>query len=140
MNLAERARLTQTTIDRIKEKPFSLAGANCIRLARFQGKALGHVLPPVPVFKTPTGARRALKKQGCDTIADLLDKYFTRLPAPAFAVVGDIVTLPSDDGLEAVMIADGQGCLIGWHDVNPYALSNVKLADAHIQGAWRVGV
>ena len=138
MNLSERARRTQTVIDRFRDKPFDWAGANCIRLARWQGKALGHELPPVPMFRTAIGAKRALKKQGCESVEDLLDKYFNRLQAPSYAMVGDLVTLPSDDDLVSVMIADGHGCLIGWHDANPTGLSNVKFAEAYIGAAWRL--
>ena len=99
---------------------------------------MGHAPPPVPLFRSALGAKRSLKKQGCETIADLLDKYFTRLPAPAFALVGDLVLLPSDDGLEAVCIADGHGCMIGWHDAYLDGLSNIKMAEADVAAAWRL--
>lgn len=99
---------------------------------------MGHDLPPVPMFKTPLGARKALKKQGCETIADLLDKYFIRLPAPSYALVGDIVTLPAEH-LDAVCIADGLGNLIGWHDSDLSQMTNIKLAQGDIKAAWRVG-
>lgn len=140
MNIPARAKATQGVIDKHRDKAFDWAGANCIRLARAQGKALGHSLPPVPLFKTPTGALRALRKQDCASVTDLLDRYFVRLPAPSYAVVGDLVSLPAEGPLEAICIADGLGNLIGWHDSDLSRLSNIKFAAGDAQAAWRVGV
>lgn len=141
MNLAARAFATEGTLEKYRNKAFDWAGANCIRLARQQGHALGHELPPVPLFRTPLGAMKAIKKQGVDSVEGLLDKYFERLPSPAFVIVGDLVTLPGDEdhGLDAVCIADGRGNLFGWHaDTNFEKLEVIKLAQADVKGAWRL--
>lgn len=61
---AERVAATQAVIDRFRDKPFSWAGANCIALARMQAKGLGHVVPPVPRFRSALGAQRAMAKRG----------------------------------------------------------------------------
>lgn len=140
MNLDQRARATQAVLARF-DKPFSWAGANCIRLAQEQGVALGHPLPPVPPFRTAKGARRALIERGAASVAELLDQFFERWPAPAFARVGDLVTLPAEAdgmGLEAVCIADGQGNLFGWHAADPSRLRVVKFAQAAVVAAWRL--
>lgn len=148
MNLAERAFATERVLARFRDKPFDWAGANCIRLARAQGEALGHALPPVPLFRTALGARRALAKRGAAGVAELLDQYFVRLPAPAFALVGDLVTLPCADehggnerggALDAVCISDGRGNLFGWHAETGFArLETIKQAEAHVLAAWRL--
>lgn len=140
-DLAQRAQATERVIDRFREKPFDWAGANCIRLARAQGAALGHRLPPVPMFRSALGARRVLAKMGADSVTDLLDRYFRRLEAPAFMLVGDLCVLPSateDGGLEAVCVADGMGNLFGWHDADPTRLSVIKQAVADAAAAWRL--
>ena len=139
MNLAERAMRTEAVLDRYRDKPFDWAGANCIRLARAQATAMGHEVPPVPVFRSALGARRALAKQGVNSVTALLDKYLLRLPAPAMMLVGDICTLPADPdggGLEAVGIADGQGSIFAWHPLKPDGLAVIKFAQADIGAAW----
>lgn len=137
MNLAERAKATEQVLKRF-DKPFSWSGANCIRLARTQAKALGHTVPPVPLFRSALGAKRALQERGFDSVTAMLDHYFARLPAPAFARVGDLITLPAEgDELEAVCIADGTGNAFGWHgDGERLEAILQSLADA--KGAWRL--
>ena len=137
MDLAQRAQATQKVVARYRGKPATWSVVRCIKLARAQGKALGHELPPIPAVRSALGVKKALKKQRCESVEDLLDKYFERLPSPAFAVVGDLVMLPSEDGLGAVCIADGHGCMIGWHDAHPEGLSNITLSDAEVGCAWR---
>jgi hypothetical protein len=142
MNLAERAQRTEQVLERFRDKPFSWQGANCIRLARAQAAAMGHSVPPVPVFRSALGAKKALAKQGAASVTELLDAHFERLPAPAFAWVGDICVLPAADehGLEAVCIADGRGNVFGWHqETNFEKLESILQAEAGIVTAWALG-
>lgn len=141
MTLALRQAATEKVLAQFREKPFDWAGANCIRLARAQAAALGHDVPPVPVFRSALGAKRALKKQGAKTVSGLLDARFERLPGPAFAWLGDLVAGPADPehGLEAVGIADGQGNVWGWSEQNGHAcLVPMLFANAALTGAWRL--
>jgi hypothetical protein len=140
-NLAERARATEAVLARFRDKPFDWAGANCIRLARAQAAALGHSVPPVPVFRTALGAKRALKKRGANSVSALLDAHFERWAAPAFARLGDLVAGPADPahGLEAVGIADGQGNVWGWSQQNDHqAMVAILFANADLTAAWRL--
>ena len=143
MTLAERAARTREVLDRFEEKPFAWSGANCIRLAAAQAKALGHDVPPVPMFRTPLGAKKALAKRGAASVAELLDQFLPRHPAPAFARLGDLVVLPQDpslpEGLQAVCIADGQGNVIGWHDGDLSRMHAIMGVAADVQAAWSVG-
>lgn len=138
--LAARAAATQRVIDRYRDKPFSWNGANCIRLAAGQARAMGHKVPPVPLFRSALGAKKALVKAGAADITALLDQHFMRLPSPAFALVGDLVILPGEPetGFEAVCVADGQGNLFGWHDAAAGGLTVIKFAAADALGAWRL--
>lgn len=143
--LALRAVQTEMVIDALREVPFDWDGASCIHLARAQAFALGHQVPRVPRFRSARGALRALKKQGAASVAELLDQWFPRHPAPAFARVGDLVLLPGDDGagnrddrLGAICIADGQGNLFGWHGSDLSRLSVIKWAAAEAVAAWRL--
>lgn len=138
LRLDERARRTQRVIERYRDKPFSWAGANCIRLAAAQARAMGHATPAVPHFHTALGAKRALGEMGAATVVDLLDGRFQRLPAAAFMLVGDLCALPGEGGMDAVCISDGQGNLFGWHDAAPEGLSVIKFATADVVAAWRL--
>jgi hypothetical protein len=142
---ALRGLVTESVIDLVREQPFDWAGANCIRLARAQAVAMGHDVPKVPAFKSATGALRALKKQGANTTAELLDQWFDRHPAPAFARVGDLVLLPGEDDagqreevMGCICISDGRGNLFGWHGSAPEKLSVIKGASVEALAAWKV--
>ena len=142
---ALRAAATESVIELLRDQPFSWKGANCIRLARAQAFALGHDVPKVPRFKTALGARRALKKQGVSSTAELLDKWFERHPAPAFARLGDLVLLPGedengarDDTFGAIGISDGRGNIFAWHGSDMSRLSVIKWAQASVVAAWKV--
>lgn len=141
--LGERATLTERTIERFRPKPFNWAGANCWRLMAMQARALGHDIPPVPMFRTALGAKRALLATGASSAEEYLDQRFERLPGAAFAWVGDLVLLPGDPdgnsaGLDAVCIADGHGNLFGWYGGDGSGLATMSLVDSNPIGAWRL--
>ena len=138
MNLAERAFATETVLQRYRDKAFDWETAHCIRLAHAQAKAMGHKVPKLPKFKSAIAAKKALKREGVDTVTELLDKHFLRHTAPAFMLVGDLCVLEGEDGFDAVCIADGQGSLFGWHDDKPDGLAVIKFAQADIKAAWRL--
>jgi hypothetical protein len=141
VNLAERQRATERTLARFDGRAFSWAGANCIRLARWQAVNMGHKLPPIPRFRSALGAKRALTARGAESVTALLDQHFTRLPGPAFAWLGDLVVGPADPahGLEAVGIADGQGNVWGWSEQNGHAHPvAILMANAQLTAAWRL--
>jgi hypothetical protein len=142
---ALRGAVTESVLELVRDQPFDWAGANCIRLARAQAAAMGHDVPPVPNFKTATGALRALKKQGANSTAALLDQWFERHPAPAFARVGDLVLLAGEvepgkanETLGAIGIADGRGNIFAWHPDKPEGLAVIKWAHGNIIAAWKV--
>lgn len=145
MNLAERADALTRVLIKYRDKPFDWAGANCIRLARAMAVEMGHEVPPVPLFRSPLGAKRALAKQGAATVEELLDKWFPRLSAPAFAMMGDLVSLPADPesaegrmGLSAIGLVDGQGHLFAWHQ-DCECMTTIRMFEADTGAAWRLG-
>jgi len=105
---------------------------------------MGHQVPPVPLFASERGAIKALRKQGVRSTAELLDKWFERHPAPAFAELGDLVVLPGDrdgerdDVLAAIGIADGRGNVFAWHGSDLSKMSVIKLAETEIIAAWKL--
>lgn len=141
MTLAARQAATEKTLARFRDKPFSWAGANCIRLARWQAVNMGHKLPPVPRFRSALGAKRALAERGAESVTQLLDAHFLRLPGPAFAWLGDLLVLPGDSalGLEAVGIADGQGNVWAWSGAEDApGLTAILTVNSDAIAAWRL--
>ncbi len=141
MNLALRQAATEKTLARFRAKPFSWSGANCIRLARTQAANMGHKLPPVPRFRSALGAKRALAARGAESVTQLLDQHFARLPGPAFAWLGDLLVLPGDPalGLEAVGIADGQGNVWCWSEQRDEGgLTALLTVNSAAIAAWRL--
>lgn len=141
MTLALRQAATEKTLARFRGKPFSWSGANCIRLARTQAANMGHKLPPVPLFRSLRGAKRALAARGTDNVTALLDQHFNRLPGAAFAWLGDLVALPGDPaiGIDAIGIADGQGNVWCWTQQNDEReLAALLMVNAETLAAWRL--
>lgn len=141
MTLAIRQTATEKTLARFRAKPFSWAGANCVRLARTQAANMGHKLPPIPQFRSALGAKRALAARGADNVTGLLDLYFPRLPGAAFAWLGDLVALPGDPalGLDAIGIADGQGNVWCWTQQNgEREMAALLMVNADTLAAWRL--
>ena len=141
MTLAIRQAATEKTLARFRTKPFSWAGANCVRLARTQAANMGHKLPPIPQFRSALGAKRALSARGADSVTALLDQHFARLPGPAFAWIGDLIALPGDPalGLDAIGIADGQGNVWCWTQQNgERELTALITINSDAVAAWRL--
>lgn len=117
MNLVERRDATLATVERFKAKKFDWAKAStCVHLARTQMAAMGHRVPPVPRFRSALSAHRALAERGWGTLADMMGAVPTVVEiAPAQAVVGDILELPSEgDSIGSLVVAIGNGRVIGW--------------------------
>jgi hypothetical protein len=139
LDLVQRATATEAVIARFRGKPFDWTKRRtCIHLARAQARALGHRPPPVPDFRSPTSARRALRLTGHETLESLLDSLFLRIP-PAAMWIGDLALMAGSDGLDAIVIAAG-GKMIGYHqDHLADGLVNIEPATAAaFVGAWRL--
>lgn len=140
-SMAKRAEITQRVVDKFRGREFDWdSGATCLHLAREQARQFGHrKLPIVPPLAGPLDALRAIRAQGVETLAELLDRHFQRLPAPAFAWVGDLVMGPApENGLAAVGIVDGVGNVIGWHEGAGSELATIKFAGAFLTAGWRL--
>ena len=122
---------------RFEDKPFDWSkAATCIHLVRFHAAQMGHKLPTVPRFRTALSAKKALIATGFETLPDLLDSMFPRIP-PAFARVGDIMALPGDDGWHALVVKGDKVKFLGWHeDAAGCTIMEVDVGAA--VGAWRL--
>lgn len=108
-----RAGVTEATRKKFAGRPFQYGSVDCIKMARFQARGLGHTLPMPPRYTTAVGAIRAIKKLGHDDIDAMLASFFPRI-APASARIGDLVTGEGEGGVDAVFINAGRK-LMGFH-------------------------
>lgn len=136
MNLVERVAATEAVIARYRAKPFDWATrATCIHLARAQARAMGHKPPSIPDFRSPLGARTALRSTGHETLEALLDSLFVRI-APAAMLVGDLALLEGEPPFDAIVINAG-GAAFGWHEETPgRGIMPVKVE--RFKAAWRL--
>ncbi|WCT78871.1 DUF6950 family protein [Novosphingobium humi] len=144
-SLILRARAAQATLDEWKARAFRLGEADCARLAASHLRRLGHSikLPAARSYRTVKSAEAMLDKLGLATMVDALDAMgFDRI-APAAALVGDIVQMPSEpegvagsQRLATLTIAMGNGRVLGWHPEAPEGA--VVMQPLEMVAAWRV--
>lgn len=136
--LIRRQRALEKVMKRFGGRPFELGANDCVKLAHFHLKALGHKLPSTGHYKTAAQAAAALKKQGAKNLEQLLDKHLERIP-PAMMLPGDLAMPPSDPEAPAskfgtVMVAITPRKFLGWHpDHESLAVMELTQIDA----AWR---
>lgn len=137
-SVALRAAATNLTAQQFQGRPFDWDGASCIHLAHAHATNMGHVVPPLPAFRSRQGALRGLFKTGHHTLESLMDSLFPRI-TPAQMLVGDIAMLPGEDRrLRALVVFDGHLSVAGWHDAQPDSLVWIKNMHADLVSAWRL--
>lgn len=143
-SLILRARAAQATLDEWKTRAFRLGEADCARLAASHLRRLGHriKLPAARSYRTVKSAEAALDKLGLATMVDALDALGFERIAPACALVGDIIQMPSDPDravvssrLASLTVAMGNGRVLGWHPDAPAGA--VVMQPLQMVAAWR---
>lgn len=133
--IGRRVDATIATQAKLKDKPFDWAkAATCIHLARYHAAQMGHKLPIVPRFRSVLGAKKALRDVGFDSLPDLLDSYFTRIP-PAFMKVGDLLAIDGDQGFHSVVIKGDRTKFLGWHE-DAVGCTIIEIDVDKSVGAW----
>lgn len=118
IEMIRRQQVAQAAVDRFKGKPWELGKNDCVRMAAFVLRKMGHrpQLGKAGSYKTGAGALLALKRAGHGTLADALDGLGLERVAPAAARVADIVMIPGEAPLDgALTIAVGNGRVLGYH-------------------------
>ncbi len=137
--IVRRTEITQATLDRFKDRPFAFGSADCVQLAAFHLRAMGHrvLLTKGGRYQTAIGAVRALRRAGHRDLRQALDAMLLEPIAPAAAWTGDIIAMPPEEGakIEALGIALGNGRVLGWH---PDAAGAAVLQPDQYLAAWRV--
>lgn len=129
-DLLRRQAATNATLTKYRGRPLDFTTADCIRMIRFHLLQMGHKPPPLPRYRSATGARRALLKVG--GMVALFDSLLPRIPYSRM-LDGDIAVMAGTDGLEAGVIRAGHK-VIGWHEDRD---EMVNLIPLDIIAAWR---
>jgi len=134
-----RQQATQAAVDRFKGEPWQLGKNDCVRLAAFVLRKMGHrpQLGKAGTYTTGAGALRALNRAGFASLAEALDSLGLERIAPSAAQAADIIMIPGEAPLDgALMIAIGRnGRVLGFHqDLGTAEI----LQPVEFVAAWRV--
>ncbi|MCH7863261.1 MAG: hypothetical protein IH998_16750 [Proteobacteria bacterium] len=131
-----RTNAAQATLDHWKTRPMQLGTSDCVRMTASHLRRLGHKvkLPASGSYRSVRSALKALNERGYSSLADALDAMGLERIAPASAIVGDILMLPAEDKLGALVVALGNGRVVGYHEE---AIGAAVLQPIEYVTAWR---
>ncbi|WP_294189084.1 hypothetical protein [uncultured Sphingomonas sp.] len=134
--LIRRRDAAQKTLDTWSRRPMKLGTSDCVRMTASHLRLLGYAvrLPSSGSYRTVNSALKALKARGYDNLAAALDDMGLERIAPAAAIVGDVLMLPAADHLNALVVALGNGRVVGYHE--EVAAATV-LQPIDYEAAWR---
>ncbi|WP_010186022.1 DUF6950 family protein [Sphingomonas sp. PAMC 26605] len=135
--LVRRRDAAQITLDTWSKRPQKLGTADCVRMTAAHLRLLGWrvKLPPAGSYRTVNSAMKALASAGHDSISAALDALGLERISPAATIVGDIILMPADHELGALVIVMGNGRVAGWHD--ECADGVVVMQPLQMLAAWR---
>jgi hypothetical protein len=137
--IERRVAAAQATLDTYRDKPLVWGECDCARMAAFTLRQLG-VRAPLSKFgrySTALGAIKALKRQGFETLADVVDSLgLVRIP-PAAALPADIIALEAEHGEVALTVSLSGQRVLGFYEVSGHAIAGVLQPKAYLC-AWRV--
>jgi hypothetical protein len=134
--LVDRAAAAQATLDRFKDKPFRLGSFDCVRMTAAHLRRLGYQvkLPATGSYRSKRKALELLNESGAGSLAAALDQLGLERIAPAAAIVGDIIQMPSVDELGALTVSMGNGRVLGYHEA---AVGACVMQPKDFGSAWR---
>lgn len=137
MELERRRVATEKTLARYRGKVFDWrTGITCVHLARAHLRNMGHKPPTLPRFRSPLGAKKALKERGWVSVEAMLDSMLPRI-VPAQMLLGDLAIVPGQDGMDSILVSAGPLKLMGWHpETGDFVLYDDGISA--VTGAWRV--
>lgn len=132
----DRVRASEACVARFFGKPLDFKGNDCIRMGAFVANLRGWTVQKAKIgaYQSRTGALRAMRKMGFESLVDAMDAQgFPRI-APARAYPADLLALPSDDSFGAALyVRLTNGRVLGFKDG---ACSILKAHD--YAAAWRL--
>lgn len=136
--MVRRAAAAQGVVDRWLGVPFAWGQADCMRsITAPVLKAMGHKCPLARFgqYSNEIGARRALKRQGFDSMEAFLDAVPLMRIGHARLLPGDLVGLEGVGGWLSIAVALGNGRVLGFASEAGLA---VVYQPYSIATAWRV--
>ena len=138
IEMIRRQQAAQAAVDRFKGQSWQLGKNDCVRMAAFVLRKMGHrpQLGKAGSYTIAAGAMLALKRAGHGSLAEALDSLGLERISPAAARIADIVMIPGEEPLDgALTIAVGNGRVLGFHeDVG----SAEVMQPVQFIAAWRV--
>lgn len=135
--MLRRVQAAQATLDRFKDQPLRFGTHDCVRMVAFHLRKLGYQvkLPAAGSYRSWRSGAKALAARGYATLGDALDGLGLERIAPAAALVGDIVEMPSVHEVGALTIALSNGRVVGFHQE---AVGATVMEPQRFVAAWRV--
>jgi hypothetical protein len=118
IEMIRRQQAAQAAVARFKGQPWELGKNDCVRMAAFVLRKMGHrpQLGKAGTYKSGAGAMLALKRSGHDSLGAALNALGLERIAPAAALIADIIMIPGEAPLDgALTIAVGNGRVLGFH-------------------------
>ncbi|MGN6208841.1 DUF6950 family protein [Asticcacaulis sp.] len=134
MEMVHRIACASETVAQYIDARFQWGRKDCARMCAAHVRRMGHTVSLVKAgdYSSLKGAKAALKRAGFDTLEAALDARFDRI-APAAALPGDIIALPSDHELPALAVRLSNNAVL--HTSNGGFAVSEPLA---FVAAWRV--
>lgn len=135
--MLKRAAAAQACMDRFEGKPYHPATRHCGKLAAHALTKMGRSAKLLNASRhtTEAGAIKYLKRTGFACLADLMDAMGLERIAPAAALPGDIIGLPSGDAFGcSLSVALGDGLVLGLVEGAAFQV----LIPHQFVAAWRV--
>lgn len=135
IQLFKRMELTEKTRKKFFGKKFKWGTCDCAKIAAYHARQFGWKVPTTGPYRSYRTAKQALNKLGVPSIPELVASVGLKEIPPAFAMIGDIVSFPSDADVGAIGIVIGNGNMLAFHEaVEGAAIISMGLIDK----AWSI--
>jgi hypothetical protein len=129
-DLLRRKAALEKTLAKYRQRKCDFVNADCARLLRYHLLQMGHKPPPMPRYRSLTGAARALQAVG--GLETVLDGMLPRIPW-AKMLPGDVAIMAGEGGMDAGVICLGHK-VGGWFEGYDEMANMTPIS---IKAAWR---
>ncbi len=133
--LEKRQKYTQATVQKYGTRPFRWGVCDCAKIAAFHLRKFRWIVPKTGGYRTAEEAVARLAALECRDLPQLAAKVGLPEIAPAYAIVGDIVSFAADHPLGAIGLVVGNGNMMAFHEAHA---TPVIMSMDQIDRAWSV--
>lgn len=141
LSLHRRVTAATATLEHFKGRPFEWGKVDCVKVAAWHLRHLGHRvsgLGKAGTYRTALSARRALARAGFASVEEALQSMGLTSIAPAAALPGDLFVSAGSEGMDAVGVVAGNGAVLGFHEDDlASGLQAIRIDDITAVRAWR---